>query len=109
MSYEDQTIVCEDCQSEFIHSAEDQAKYAERGFTNAPKRCRDCRAKRKARQQGGGGGGGGRGGGGGGGGRPPRQEFEVECANCGVRTTVPFEPKQDRPVHCRDCYRSMKH
>lgn len=120
MSYEDKTIVCEDCQAEFVHSAEDQARYAERGFTSDPKRCRACREKRKTRQgQGGGGGGRGgggqrewRGGGGGGGGRrpprAPREEHEVQCANCGVTTTVPFKPTQDRPVYCRDCYRSMK-
>ncbi|HWL94370.1 MAG TPA: CxxC-x17-CxxC domain-containing protein [Phycisphaerae bacterium] len=65
MSYEDKNITCADCGAEFVHSGEDQQRYAERGFTNEPKRCRDCRDKRKA----GGGGGGGAGGGGGGGGR----------------------------------------
>jgi CxxC-x17-CxxC domain-containing protein len=68
MPYEDKNIVCEDCGQEFIHSAQDQARYAERGFTNEPKRCRACRSARKA-QTGGGGGGGGGGSGGTGGGR----------------------------------------
>lgn len=80
MDFTDKTIVCSDCGMEFVHSAEDQARYAERGFTNEPKRCRPCREQRKAagpsqgnRAGGGGGGGGGRGGprrsfGGGGGG-----------------------------------------
>jgi len=116
MAYEDKVIVCEDCGTEFVHSGEDQGRYAERGFTSDPKRCRDCRVKRKARQDGGGGGGvGGRGGpgrggggGGGGGGRPQRESFDAVCANCSVQTTVPFKPTQDRPVYCRDCYRSMR-
>jgi len=50
MSYEDQVIVCEECGKEFVHSAEDQARYADRGFTNAPKRCRPCREERKAQE-----------------------------------------------------------
>ncbi len=114
MSYEDKSIVCVDCGQEFIHSAEDQSRYAERGFTNEPKRCRGCREQRKARGGGGGGGGGGYGGGGGGGGygggggRPARETFEVTCAECGANTTVPFKPTEGRPVYCRDCFRSRR-
>lgn len=120
MPYEDKTIVCEDCGQEFIHSAQDQARYAERGFTNEPKRCRACRSARKA-QSGGGGGGGGYGGGGGGSrggyggegrgaraGRPQREFFEAVCSECGQTTTVPFKPTEGRPVYCRDCFRAKR-
>jgi CxxC-x17-CxxC domain-containing protein len=105
MSFEDKMINCVDCGQEFVHSAEDQSFYAERGFTNEPKRCRDCRQKRKTQ-----GGGGRRGGGGGGygGDRPPRESFEVVCAECGTTTTVPFKPTEDRPVYCRDCFRARR-
>lgn len=121
MSFEDKTIICADCGQEFVHSAEDQARYAERGFTNEPKRCRECRDKRKAQGGGGGGhsrgprgggggyGGGGGGGGGGGAGRGgPRESYEAVCAACGATTTVPFKPSQGRPVYCRDCFRSKR-
>jgi len=47
MTYADKTIICSDCGVEFVHSAADQQRYAERGFTNEPKRCSNCRAKRK--------------------------------------------------------------
>ncbi len=104
MSFEDKTIECSDCGAEFIHSASDQSRYAERGFTNDPKRCRDCREKRKA--QGGGGGGGG--GGGYGGSQGPRESFDAVCAECGVSTTVPFQPTEGRPVYCRDCFRAQR-
>ena len=118
MSEEDKNIECSDCGESFVHSAEDQARYAERGFTNDPKRCRECREKRKA-EGGGGGGGGGRGGysgggggdGGGGGGRgarSDRESYEATCAECGVTTTVPFKPTQGRPVYCRDCFRAQR-
>ena len=92
MPFEDKTIVCVECGQEFIHSAEDQARYAERGFTNEPKRCRECREKRKAQ----------------GGSRSPRESYDVVCAGCGASTTVPFKPTQGRPVYCRDCYRAQR-
>jgi len=117
MEFEDKTIVCEDCGATFVHSADDQKRYAERGFTNEPKRCRECREKRKAQSGGGGGGGGGGRGprpprsGGSGGSRPPREareSFEVVCAECGQTTTVPFKPAGNRPVYCRDCFRARR-
>jgi len=46
--YKDKTIKCLDCGTEFVFSARDQEFYAEKGFTNEPKRCKECRAKRKA-------------------------------------------------------------
>jgi len=77
MEFQDKVIVCEDCQKEFTHTAADQQRYAERGFTSEPKRCRECRQARKERTNSGPGP---RGGGGGGprGGRGfdrPRQDF----------------------------------
>ena len=111
--YEDMNIECADCGTEFVHSAQDQERYAERGFEHPPKRCRDCREKRKANQpQGGGGRGGPRHGGGGGGNRfdgprPQREFHEAVCSDCGQTTTVPFKPKEGRPVYCRDCYRAQ--
>ncbi len=122
MSYEDKTIVCVDCGAEFTFTADEQQRFAERGFTNEPKRCKTCRDQRKA-QQGeggrGGGGGGGRGGysrsggGGGGAGRGfssggPRQMFPATCAGCGQATEVPFKPSGNRPVYCRDCFQAQK-
>jgi CxxC-x17-CxxC domain-containing protein len=34
----------------------------------------------------------------------PRQMYNTVCANCGAETQVPFVPRGDRPVYCRDCY-----
>ncbi len=36
--------------------------------------------------------------------RAPREMFDVVCSACGAKTKVPFKPKGDRPVYCRDCY-----
>jgi len=32
-----------------------------------------------------------------------RKMYPIVCADCGKDSTVPFEPKTDRPVYCRDC------
>ncbi|MBQ1621661.1 MAG: hypothetical protein II093_04285, partial [Selenomonas sp.] len=37
-----------------------------------------------------------------------RQMYKVICADCGKETEVPFEPKDDRPVYCRDCFNKRR-
>ena len=44
----DQTITCSDCNEDFTFTAAEQKEYANRGFTNRPRRCADCRRKRRA-------------------------------------------------------------
>jgi CxxC-x17-CxxC domain-containing protein len=103
--YTDETLTCVDCNAPFTFSASEQEFFATKGFTNKPSRCPDCRAARKA-QRGGGSAGGGRGGysGGGGGGRPQREMFPATCSGCGKDTQVPFQPRGDKPVYCRECF-----
>ena len=36
--------------------------------------------------------------------RGPRQMYPVTCGQCGAQTQVPFQPRGDKPVYCRDCY-----
>ncbi len=120
----DKVLQCRDCGNEFVFSAGEQDFYTARGFSE-PTRCPDCRAARKASRDSGGGtssggyrdsggyGGGGsynssRGGNGGYGrsaaGTGTRQMYKVVCADCGQETEVPFEPRNGRPVYCRDCF-----
>ena len=104
MPFTDKMLTCADCGQEFTFSADDQEFYSTRGFSE-PKRCRSCRAMRRNERDGGGGGGGG--GGDGGFSRGPRVErelFDVVCSSCGQPTKVPFQPRGDRPVYCRDCF-----
>lgn len=44
---EDKTLVCCDCGSDFVFSSGEQEFYKEKGFDNEPKRCKDCRDKKK--------------------------------------------------------------
>ena len=43
----DKTLKCKDCEAEFIFTEGEQAFYAEKGFTNEPTRCPECRKKHK--------------------------------------------------------------
>ena len=89
MDFQDRTLNCVDCGSPFTFTRNEQAFYAERGFTNEPKRCKNCRDKRKT-------GGGERGG--------ERTLYSVTCDGCGRPTQVPFNPTNGKPVYCRECY-----
>ena len=46
----DKTIVCKDCGSEFIFTEGEQAFYQEKGFTNDPVRCPECRKASKQKK-----------------------------------------------------------
>jgi CxxC-x17-CxxC domain-containing protein len=98
MSFQDREIQCSDCGATFIFGAEEQEFFASKGYTNDPKRCPSCRQARKSARYGDGGYGS----------RPRRQMFSVVCSQCGKETEVPFEPRQGRPVYCRDCYNAVK-
>lgn len=96
----DQQLICSDCGQAFTFSAEDQEFFRDRGYS-APKRCKACRQAKKNEQSGGAGYGGGNQ-------RNTSQGTAVICAGCGQQTTVPFEPRGDRPVYCQNCFQSRK-
>ncbi|MBT7780689.1 MAG: hypothetical protein HN756_02390 [Nitrosopumilus sp.] len=37
-----------------------------------------------------------------------RQDTTVTCSDCNVECTVPFVPRNDKPVYCSDCFRKYK-
>lgn len=88
---EDKTLVCKECGSEFVFSAQEQEFYAEKGFQNEPARCLTCRRARKQQSN-----------------NRERQLYTVNCSNCGVETQVPFKPTGVRPVYCRDCFQNSQ-
>lgn len=120
----DRTLTCRDCGQQFTFTAGEQAFYQEQGFSE-PRRCPACRQARKSQRNASGGydsaGGGysssggydsgGYGGGGGGGGgysSGPRQMYPATCSNCGQATEVPFLPRGDKPVYCRECFQERR-
>lgn len=94
--YSDKVLSCKECGAEFTFTASEQEFYNEKGFTNEPGRCPECRANRKAQMRNNRGGGYGRGG--------EREMFTTTCSACGQPATVPFKPTGDKPVYCKDCY-----
>jgi CxxC-x17-CxxC domain-containing protein len=78
-------LACKDCSADFEFGAEERAFFAKKGF-DPPKRCPDCRAKRRKA-------------------KPPEPTLhEVQCSACGTLTRVPFQPTAKRPVYCDDCF-----
>jgi CxxC-x17-CxxC domain-containing protein len=107
MSGSDLLLMCSDCGQEFVFTAGEQQFFQERGYSS-PRRCKPCRQAKSA----------------GGGHAPSHSQHEsggysagsgagagmssgttVVCASCGQTTTVPFEPRGDRPVYCKSCYK----
>ena len=95
MNYEDKTLTCQDCGQPFTFSADDQSFHAMKGFTNQPKRCDSCRQSRRNER-------------GDGYSQGPREMHPVVCAECGKNTTVPFQPRGDRPAYCSDCFSKQR-
>jgi len=96
VGFDDKSLQCSDCGSSFTFSAEEQQLFQSRGYTNEPRRCPDCRQARKSERYGNSSYGSG------------RQMFPAKCAECGQHTEVPFEPHEDRPVYCSDCYNKVR-
>ncbi|MDH3312401.1 MAG: hypothetical protein OEM28_04535 [Nitrosopumilus sp.] len=38
----------------------------------------------------------------------PREMFDAKCGDCGNDCQIPFKPKDDRPVYCRECFQNHK-
>jgi len=96
MGYEDKTLECVECGASFTFTAAEQEFFDNKGFTNEPKRCPNCRQARKEQRRGSQGGYG------------RREMYSAVCASCGKDCEVPFEPREGRPVYCSDCYAKMK-
>ena len=47
----DKTLLCKDCNSEFVFSEGEQNFYKEKGFMNEPQRCMSCRASKKQQRR----------------------------------------------------------
>lgn len=47
---EDKTLACIDCKGNFVFSAGEQKFFQEKGFT-PPKRCKDCRLRKRQEKE----------------------------------------------------------
>ena len=88
MEFTDRTLKCVSCEEDFVFSAGEQLFFREKQFQHEPRHCKKCKAKRAN--------------------APRRVESTVTCSTCGASTTVPFVPRQNRPVLCRGCFQINK-
>ncbi len=88
--FEDKVLKCVDCGCDFTFTAGEQEFYQEKGFQNEPTRCKECRIARKNNL------------------KQNREMFETTCAECGGVARVPFQPKDDRPVFCSECFAKQR-
>ena len=51
MEFADRGLKCVDCSAEFVFTAGEQFFFVEKQFTNDPKRCKGCKAKRGSKAQ----------------------------------------------------------
>jgi|SRR6516164_5766702 CxxC-x17-CxxC domain-containing protein len=93
MEYRDRVLKCVECGADFVFTAGEQLFYADKGFKNEPKRCKNCKAKRNQPP---------------GSHSHPRQVTATVCSQCGKETTVPFKLTQGRPVYCRECFQQRR-
>ena len=90
--FQDRVLSCRDCSEEFIFSGGEQAFFASKSLVNDPQRCPSCRAAAKrARTTGG-----------------VREYHTAVCGACGGQATVPFAPRNARPVYCSTCFDKVR-
>jgi CxxC-x17-CxxC domain-containing protein len=85
--FQDKTIACRDCGEMFIFTAGEQGYFVERNLLNEPQRCYSCREQRRRQRI-----------------ELPRPVTAIVCAGCGEPGSVPFVPRQNRPVLCGICF-----
>jgi CxxC-x17-CxxC domain-containing protein len=85
MFFEDKVLTCKQCSCRFVFSVSEQEFFSKKEFTD-PVRCPECRAARRINEA-------------------QREMFPAVCTTCGKETTVPFQPADDRPVFCRNCFK----
>jgi hypothetical protein len=98
MSFQEKTLHCADCGTDFSFTAEEQEFYQSRGYTNEPKRCPSCRQARKTERPGGRGNSYGL----------PRQTFRAKSAARERDTEVPLALTSGRLAYYSDYFRTVR-
>lgn len=92
MQLEDKKLICKDCHQEFVWSVGEQKFFADKGFTNQPIRCSDCRKKKK--------------------GSSPTDDshrsddkvYQISCKACQKVSSIPFKPQNPDSLLCSECF-----
>ena len=85
--FEDKKLTCEECGTEFVWDASEQAYFAKKGFKKVPKRCRACRAKKQMELQ-----------------KEKENEKEITCTKCGKKAVTSAGIEENEEALCLECY-----
>lgn len=88
--FEDKMLKCTSCGGTFVFTVGEQVFYESKSLRHEPKACTNCRVLKRAVRSG----------------KAANSTSEVDCANCGEKTRVPFLPKGYKPVYCVLCLQS---
>jgi CxxC-x17-CxxC domain-containing protein len=91
--FQDKTLRCVECGKEFIFTKDEQEFFQQKGYKNEPKRCPECRKKKRTMKRFG---------------ERERRVYHIICFKCGKETTVSFRPVRNKPVYCSECFRSLR-
>lgn len=86
MDFVDRDVKCSDCGG-CLCFRRGKIFFKAKGFKNDPKHCKSCKDNRDKEIR-------------------RRVETQIKCSECGLATTFPFKPTQDRQVLCRALLRS---
>ncbi len=86
------TLKCSDCSIDFQFTVGEQEFFCQKGLTNTPKRCPNCRLLSRLHRAG----------------QAADSVSKIECADCGTPTLVNFVPKGHSPVYCSYCLNKIK-
>ena len=88
----DKDLCCAACANSFVFTRGEQEFFRSRGLENEPKKCPNCRVLSRVKRSG----------------KSIENTSEVQCAECGQLTRVPFRPRGHKPVYCNSCFRSHR-
>jgi len=86
-------LICIQCGKEFSFQQDEQEIYLELRFSAKPRRCKACRGSEKAIISPV---------------KPEKVTYAAICDECGKETQLPFKPKGDKPVYCKECFAKKK-
>ena len=95
MVFQDKELTCQDCEQTFTWSAKEQEFFAQKGFENVPKRCPECRKKRRQGRDGSPS-------------TPRTNHYEINCRKCGKKDFVSFQPRNPETILCEECFNQEK-
>ena len=87
MSFQDKSIQCSDCGTNFTFSAGEQDFFQSKGFTNEPRRCPSCRRAKKAQRSNSN--------------YSYSPKWWMLCAECDKDNELPLEPRGDKTGYLR--------